>query len=74
MQLSAVLNIFIVKTLFNSVFTNDLKRIVFLNVHSYRSSLFKNKMDYWYSHEVSQQNIYNMDWILSLKRIRDDAL
>ena len=29
MQLSAVLNIFIVKTLLNSIFTNDLKRKYF---------------------------------------------
>ena len=29
MQFSAVLNIFIVKTLLNSIFTNDLKRIFF---------------------------------------------
>ena len=29
MQLSAVLNIFIAKTLLNSIFTNDLKRIFF---------------------------------------------
>ena len=43
MQLSAVLNIFIVKTYLNSIFTNDLKRNFFFskNVHSYRSSLFK---------------------------------
>ena len=42
MQFSAVLNIFIVKTKLNSIFTNDLKRILFSkNVQSYRSSLFK---------------------------------
>ena len=35
---------------------------------------FKNKMDYSYSHEVSQLAIYNMDLILSLKLVRDDAL
>ena len=42
MQFSAVLNIFIVKTLLNSIFTNDLKRKYFFskNVHSYRPSLF----------------------------------
>ena len=42
MQLSAVLNIFIVrKTYLKSIYTNDLKRIFFSqNVHSYRSSLF----------------------------------
>ena len=41
MQLSAVLNIFIVKTYLSSIFTNDLKRFFFSkNVHSYRSSLF----------------------------------
>ena len=44
MQISAVLNIFIVKTLLNYSFTNDLKRILFSkNVHSYRSSLFKER-------------------------------
>ena len=31
-------------------------------------------MDYSYSHEVSQLAIYNMDLILSLKLVRDDAL
>ena len=43
MQFSAVLNIFIVKTSLNSIFTNDLKRKDFFskNVHSYRPSLFK---------------------------------
>ena len=42
MQFSAVLNIFIVKVYFNSIFTNDLKRKDFLKkVHSYRPSLFK---------------------------------
>ena len=42
MQFSAVLNIFIVKTQLNSIFTNDLKRFFFSkNVYSYRSSLFK---------------------------------
>ena len=30
-------------------------------------------MDYWYSHEVSQQTIYDME-ILSFKHVRDDAL
>ena len=43
MQFSAVLNIFIVKTLLNSTFTNDLKRkeIFSENVHSYRVCSFK---------------------------------
>ena len=43
MQFSAVLNIFIVKTKLNFIFTNDLKRKDFFskNVHSYRPSLFK---------------------------------
>ena len=31
-------------------------------------------MDYWYSHEISQYTIYNMDLILFLKLVRDDAL
>ena len=31
-------------------------------------------MDYLYIHEISQQTIYNMDLILSLKLVRDDAL
>ena len=31
-------------------------------------------MDYWYSHEVSQQTIYNMDVILFLNLVRDDVL
>ena len=31
-------------------------------------------MDYSYSHEVSQQAIYTIDLILSLKLVRDDAL
>ena len=43
MQISAVLNIFILKTELNSTFTNDLKRKEKFskNVHSYRLSLFK---------------------------------
>ena len=43
MQLSAVLNIFIVKTKLNSTFTNDLTRKEFFskNVHSYRVCSFK---------------------------------
>ena len=42
MQFSAVLNMFIVKTLLNSIFTNDFKRKENFskNVHSYRPSLF----------------------------------
>ena len=31
-------------------------------------------MDYWFSHEISQQIIYNMDLILLLNLVRDDAL
>ena len=30
-------------------------------------------MDYCYSHEISQQTIYNMDLILFTKLVRDDA-
>ena len=30
-------------------------------------------MGYWYSHEISQPTIYNMDLILFLKLVRDDA-
>ena len=43
MQISAVLNMLIVKTKLNSIFTNDLKRKENFskNVHSYRPSLFK---------------------------------
>ena len=43
MQFSAVLNIFIVKTQLNSIFTNDLKRKEFFskNVHSCRVRSFK---------------------------------
>ena len=42
MQFSAVLNIFIVKTMLNSTFTNDLKRKENFskNVHSYRVCSF----------------------------------
>ena len=31
-------------------------------------------MDYWYSHEIPQQTIYNMDLSLFLKLVRDDEL
>ena len=43
MQFSATVNRFIVKTLLNSAFTNDLKRkeIFSKNVHSCRLRLFK---------------------------------
>ena len=43
MQFSAIVNRFIVKTVLNSAFTNDLKRKENLskNVHSCRLSLFK---------------------------------
>ena len=31
-------------------------------------------MDYWYSHEISQQTIHNTDLVLFLKLVKDYAL